>query len=430
MVSSEVTQALVTARQSYGRLLALLASRSGDLAGSEDALAEAFAQAVETWPKPDKGVPSNPEAWLMAVAKNRQLDVWRSAAHQTSVPLIEEEIEDVLVTDVDHDAIPDERLKLLFVCAHPAIDSALRAPLMLQTVLGIEADAIGAAFLVPTATMAQRLVRVKRKIKDAGIPFETPSQSDMPARLESVLEAIYGAYSIGWQDWLGMVEPIVEHRVDHRVEQSVGGPDDSLAEESRYLANLLAQLLPDEPEVLGLASYVALASSRRNARFDAKGNFVPLDKQDTALWNSERIAFGEELLQTASRLGKFGRFQLEAAIESVHIHRRKSGTTDWASLTLLYEGLLRLAPSVGAAVARAVAVGHAQGYVQGLAALEQIPEEMRLRFQPAWVAKAHLLEMGGDLVGALAATSTAIEFTKDTKLRDFLFSQQRRLANS
>jgi predicted RNA polymerase sigma factor len=342
MVSSEVTQALVSARQSYGRLLALLASRSGDLAGSEDALAEAFAQAVETWPRPDKGVPSNPEAWLMAVAKNRQLDVWRSAAHQTSVPLIEEEIEDVLVTDVDHDAIPDERLKLLFVCAHPAIDSALRAPLMLQTVLGIEADAIGAAFLVPTATMAQRLVRVKRKIKDAGIPFETPSQSDMPARLESVLEAIYGAYSIGWQDWLGMVEPMVdhsvEHRVDHKVEQSDGGPDDSLAEESRYLANLLAQLLPDEPEVLGLASYVALASSRRNARFDAQGNFVPLDKQDTALWNSERIAFGEELLQTASRLGKFGRFQLEAAIESVHIHRRKSGTTDWASLTLLYEG--------------------------------------------------------------------------------------------
>jgi predicted RNA polymerase sigma factor len=420
MTASEVAQALVKAlvkaRQSYGRLLALLASRSGDLAGSEDALAEAFAQAVETWPKPDKGVPTNPEAWLMAVAKNRQLDVWRTAAHQTSVPLIEEEVEDVLITDIDHDAIPDERLKLLFVCAHPAIDSALRAPLMLQTVLGLEADAIGAAFLVPTATMAQRLVRVKRKIKDAGIPFQTPSQSDMPARLESVLEAVYGAYSVGWQDWLGSIE------------QGNRGPDDSIAEEARYLANLLAQLLPEEPEVLGLASYVALASSRRNARFDSQGNFVPLDQQDTSLWNSDRIRFGETLLQTASSMGNFGRFQLEAAIESVHIDRRKSGNTDWASLTLLYEGLFRLAPSVGAAVARAVAVGHAQGSMQGLAALEQIPEDMRTRFQPAWVAKAHLLEMGGYLAGAISAIGAAIDLTKDAKLREHLLRQQDRLA--
>jgi predicted RNA polymerase sigma factor len=415
MTASEVAQALVNARQSYGRLLALLASRSGDLAGSEDALAEAFAQAVETWP--NKGVPTNPEAWLMAVAKNRQLDVWRSAAHQTSVPLIEEEVEDVLITDIDHDAIPDERLKLLFVCAHPAIDSALRAPLMLQTVLGLEAEAIGAAFLVPTATMAQRLVRVKRKIKDAGIPFETPSQSDMPARLESVLEAIYGAYSIGWQDWLGSIE------------QSDRGPDDSFAEEAHYLANLLAQLLPDEPEVLGLASYVALASSRRNARFDSLGNFVTLDQQDTSIWNSDRIRFGETLLQTASSMGKFGRFQLEAAIESVHIDRRRSGSTDWASLTLLYEGLLRSAPSMGAAVARAVAVGHAQGYIQGLGALEQIPEDMRTRFQPAWVAKAHLLEMGGDFVAALKAIDDAITLTIDIKLREYLLKRRLELHN-
>jgi predicted RNA polymerase sigma factor len=415
MTASEVAQALVNARQSYGRLLALLASRSGDLAGSEDALAEAFAQAVETWPKPDKGVPTNLDAWLMAVAKNRQLDVWRSAAHQTSVPLIEEEVEDVLITDVDHDAIPDERLKLLFVCAHPAIDPALRAPLMLQAVLGLEADAIGAAFLVPTATMAQRLVRVKRKIKDAGIPFETPSQSDMQARLESVLEAIYGAYSVGWQDWLGCIE------------QSNRGADDSIAEEARYLANLLAQLLPEEPEVLGLASYVALASSRRNARFDSHGNFVPLDQQDTSLWNSDRMAFGETLLQTASSMGKFDRFQLEAAIESVHIDRKRSGNTDWASLTLLYEGLLRLAPSVGAAVARAVAVGHAQGSVQGLAALEQIPEDMRARFQPAWVAKAHLLELDGNFVMALKAIDSAIALTNDPKLKEYLLKRRSEL---
>jgi predicted RNA polymerase sigma factor len=415
VTQADITQAIVKARQSYGRLLALLASRSGDLAGSEDALAEAFAQAVETWPKPDKGVPTNPQAWLMTVAKNRQLDVWRSVAQQTSAPLIEEEVEDVLITDFDHDAIPDERLKLLFVCAHPAIDSALRAPLMLQTVLGLEAEAIGAAFLVPTATMAQRLVRVKRKIKDAGIPFQTPSQSDMPSRLESVLEAIYGAYSIGWQDWLGSIE------------QCDRGPDDSIAEEACYLASLLARLLPDEPEVLGLASYTALASSRRGARFDSHGNFVPLDLQDTSLWDSDRIRFGETLLQTASSKGKLGRFQLEAAIESVHIDRSKSGNTDWASLTLLYEGLLRFAPSVGAAVARAVAVGHAQGYVQGLAALEQIPEGIQARFQPAWVAKAHFLEMGGDFVTALEAIENAIVLTIDPKLKEYLLKRRSEL---
>jgi predicted RNA polymerase sigma factor len=410
-----VESAIVNARHAYGRLLALLAARSGDLAGSEDALAAAFAQALETWP--DKGTPSNPVAWLMAVAKNRQLDVWRSAAHQTNVPLIEEEIEDMLMTQQDHDAIPDERLKLLFVCAHPAIDSALRAPLMLQTVLGIEADAIATAFLVPTATMAQRLVRVKRKIKDAGIPFQTPSQSDMPERLESVLEAIYGAYSIGWQDW----------RVSG--DDADLNPDESLAEESLYLAHLLAQLLPHEPEVLGLASYVALASSRRPARFDAHGDLVPLDKQDTALWNAERIALGEKLLQTASAMGKLGRFQLEAAIESFHIHRLQLGMADWASLALLYEGLVSLAPSVGAAVARSVAVGQAQGYLQGLAALAQIPEDRRLGFQPAWVAKSHLLELGGQTPAAHEAMDQAIALTKDAKLRAYLITQQRRLAN-
>jgi predicted RNA polymerase sigma factor len=410
-----IESTIVNARHSYGRLLALLASRSGDLAGSEDALAAAFAQALETWP--DKGVPSNPVAWLMAVAKNRQLDVWRSAAHQINVPLIEDEIEDMLMTHLDHDAIPDERLKLLFVCAHPAIDSALRAPLMLQTVLGLEADAIAAAFLVPTATMAQRLVRVKRKIKDAGIPFQTPSQSDMPERLESVLEAIYGAYSIGWQDWL-----VSGDVADHN-------PDESLADEARYLANLLVELLPNEPEVLGLAGYLALASSRRNARFDANGNFVPLDKQDTALWNLERIALGEHLLQAAGALSKLGRFQLEAAIESLHIHRRQTSTDDWASLALLYEGLLRLAPSVGAAVARSVAVGKAQGYLQGLAALEQIPEDRRLGFQPAWVAKSHLLELGRQIPAAIEAIDQAIALSKDTKLQAYLITQQRRLAN-
>jgi predicted RNA polymerase sigma factor len=405
----QVTEAVIAARHSYGRLLALLAARSGDLAGAEDALAEAFAQALETWP--ENGVPKNPEAWLMTVAKNRQLDVWRSAAERTRVDLteeaidqtIEQTIEMTMAPDVDRDAIPDERLKLMFVCAHPAIDAALRAPLMLQTVLGIDAQVIGAAFLVPGSAMAQRLVRVKRKIREAGIPFQTPSQSDMPERLESVLEAVYGAYAIGWSDT-----------------QLSGNTDDSLAEESRFLANLLAHLMPDEPEVLGLASYVSLASARRQARFDSEGRFVPLADQDTRLWDAKKIEWGERLLLRARSMKVIGRFQLEAAIESVHTSRLRTGTTDWPSLALLYEGLMRISPNLGAAVARAVAVGHSVSPAQGLAALEAGFANEKDTFQPVWVARAHLHFLARQYDQAVAAIDQAIRLTTDSKLNAHL----------
>jgi predicted RNA polymerase sigma factor len=404
-------QAVVEARQHYGRLLALLASRSGDLAGAEDALAEAFESALRVWPA--KGVPSQPEAWLFTVAKNRQLDQWRSAASQTSVPLNEEEIEDMFVTEQDRETIPDERLKLMFVCAHPAIDSALRAPLMLQTVLGLEADAIGAAYLVPATAMAQRLVRIKKKIKEAAIPFVAPNQSDMPGRLEAVLEAIYGAYSIGWSDAEGV---------------AING--DNLAEESRYLANLLAQLLPEEPEVLGLASYVSLASARRAARVDAAGHFVPLDEQDCTLWDKKAIVWGERLLARARQLGGLGRFQLEAAIQSVHCCRANTVVTDWSALALLYEGLLRCAPSLGAAVARAVAVGRSQSAGEGLAALDAIEAKTILSFQPAWVARAHLLEKVGELKLAIQSIDQAIALTSESGSREYLQKQRLRYLKS
>jgi predicted RNA polymerase sigma factor len=395
------TDAVIAARQSYGRLLALLASRTGDVASAEDALADAFAQALETWPK--RGVPSSPEAWLMTVARNRQLDVWRSASVQTRVELAEEDFEQMYACDTDRDMIPDERLKLMFVCAHPAIDPTLRAPLMLQTVLGIDASVIGQAFLVPESAMAQRLVRVKRKIRDAAIPFHTPSQSDMPERLESVLEAVYGAYSIGWSDTL-----------------SADKGDDSLAGESRYLANLLAHLMPDQPEVLGLASYVSLASARSQARFDSLGRFVPLDEQDTGLWDVKQIEWGERLLVRAQAMNSVGRFQLEAAIQSVHTHRAKRGTTDWPSLALLYEGLMRIAPSAGTAVARAVAIGQANGPQAGLVALDAQFTTQATAFQPAWVARAHLLFLQHRFAEAIAALDEAIRLTTDSRIRAHL----------
>jgi predicted RNA polymerase sigma factor len=394
------------ARESYGRLLALLASRSGDLAGAQDALADAFRSALETWGA--KGVPYNPEAWLFTVARNRQHDMRGSAAARTSVPLNEEEIDAMFLTQTpaDRDAIPDDRMKLLFVCAHPAIDSAMRAPLMLQTVLGIEADVIARAFLVPAAAMAQRLVRVKRKIKEAVIPFELPSRSDMAERLEAVLEAIYGAFAIGWE------------RVEGDGPADVA--DEDLADEARYLADLLTRLLPDDAEVLGLAACISLSNARRAARVSASGAYVPLESQDTARWDAKQIAWGERLLQRAQKLNAVGRFQLEAAIQSVHVARAQSGVTDWAALALLYEGLMQLAPSIGTAVGRAIAIGHAQNAAAGLAALDQIEVGVREQFQPAWAARAHLLTLAKQPLEAVAALDRAIALTQSERVKQDL----------
>jgi predicted RNA polymerase sigma factor len=411
------------ARDSYGRLLALLASRSGDLAGAQDALADAFHSALQTWPA--QGVPTNPEAWLLTVARNRQRDVHGSAAHRTSVPLVEEEIDAMFLTaaEVDNDAIPDDRMKLLFVCAHPAIDSSLRAPLMLQTVLGLDAEVIARAFLVPASAMAQRLVRVKRKIKDARIPFELPSRSDLSERLEAVLEAIYGAFSIGWD--IPATAPTTAPSPDPAqgaIATDLGAND--LADEARYLADLLARLLPGNPEVLGLAAWVSLCNARRLARVSPAGHYVPLQEQDTALWCSTQIAWGELLLQRAHAAGAVGRFQLEAAIQSVHIDRARTGLTDWPALALLYEGLMRLAPAVGTAVARAVAVGEAQNPAAGLAALDLIEPSAREAFQPAWAARAHLLRLQGQWPLALAALDRALALAPNERVQQQLQRQR------
>lgn len=392
------------ARESYARLVAVLAASTGDLALAEDALADAFAAALERWPV--SGIPDNPEGWLITVARNRQRDVWKSAASRTSAPL-DPAMEVVAaageagaeLTDpfdaVDPLRIPDRRLELCFTCAHPAIDAAARTPLILQAVLGFDAAQIAAAYAVPTATMAQRLTRAKRRIARARIPFVVPDRRAMPERLPAVLEAVYGCAAITWRD-----------------------DADSLAGEARHLAVTLAGLLEREPEAWALAALVTLSLARPRS-----GPYVPLEAQPTASWDDRLIDEGEAHLRRAAALrgsAAPGRFELEAAIQAAHLDRRRTGSVDWAAIRTLYSALLAVAPSLGAQVAAAAVIGRTDGATAGLAALPPGGEA----FQPWWATRAELLRRAGRDAEADLAYARAIELAREAELRAFLESRR------
>lgn len=394
------------ARDSRARLLAFLAARTHDVAAAEDALSEAFRTALESWPC--NGVPDNPEAWLLTAARRRLIDASRHAkVHAQATPELLTALDDAQsMTDAHEHAFPDERLKLLFVCAHPAIDAAARTPLMLQTVLGLDAARIASAFLVKPATMGQRLSRAKTKIRDAGIAFEIPRADELPSRIEAVLEAIYAAYGSGWDDIAG---------ADPRRK--------GLVSEALELGALLVRLLPDEPEVRGLSAMMLYCESRRDARRGRDGEYVPLTEQDTALWSKPMIERADRLLREAERMGRIGRFQLEAAIQAAHALRARTGRVEWEAIALLYEGLVRVAPTIGAQLGRAAAVAEARNAAGGWALLRAIPSDAVASYQPYWALAAHLLERMGRCDEAHAARERAIGLCEDPAMRAFLMQQ-------
>ena len=391
------------ARQSYGKLIAFLTARSRDVAAAEDALSEALASALRVWP--ERGIPANPEAWLLVAARRNLMQAARhrtvEANAQTTISIAFEEAEERM-NEAGNAIFPDERLKLLFACTHPAIDRSVHTALMLQTVLGIEAKTIARTFVVSPEAMSQRLVRAKVKIRDAGIPFAVPPRPTLPERLAAVLSAIYAAYGLGWD--------------------GLDGEDEhpSLAGEAIWLGRALLAVLPDEPEAVGLLSLMLHCEARRSARRDGSGRYVPLDEQDMAAWNAIMIAEADALLRKAGGFDRFGPFQCQAAIQSVHAARRLSGTTDWQALTTLYAALVMMKPTLGARVSQAAVIGRALSAAAGLEVLDRLDPRDVASYQPYWAVRAFLLTQAGDDTAAADANMTAIGLSDSPAVRDFL----------
>jgi RNA polymerase sigma-70 factor (ECF subfamily) len=389
-------------RDSYARLLAFLAARSRDVAGAEDALAEALKTALETWPR--TGVPEKPEAWLLVAARRKQVDAARYArVRMEAAPHVLAATQEAYEMTGKFMVFPDDRLKLLFVCAHPAIDASARTPMMLQTVLGLDAARIASAFLVQPSAMGQRLTRAKAKIRASGLGFELPEAKQLPERLDSVLEAIYAAYGSGWDDVAG---------ADARRK--------GLGAEAISLGRLLVQLMPDEPEAKGLLALMLHCDARRNARRTSDGQYVPLLEQDVTRWSKETIEEAERCLADAARAKRFGRFQFEAAIQSAHAQRARTGNTDWGAIALLYEGLVSLSPTIGARVGHSAAVAEGKGPEKGWSLLQAIPPSEVANYQPYWALAAHLLTGMRRSSEAAAAFNRAIGLCEDAATREFL----------
>ena len=396
------------ARRSYGKLVAFLSARTRDVSAAEDALSEAFAAALTEWPR--SSCPANPEAWLLLVARRKLIDLGR---RQRSGEIAADELRvltdglDAAAADADT-AIPDQRLALMFACAHPAIDPGIRSPLILQVVLGLDAATIASAFLMSPAAMSKRLVRAKDKIRQAGVPFRIPERAELPDRLDYVLDAIYAAFAEGWVDPTGA---------------DVARRD--LAEEALFLGRLVASLLPAEAEAPGLLALMLHAEARRHARRNADGDYVPLAEQNPAHWDARMIDEAEALLKHASTLGNVGRYQLEAALQSAHVDHRHTGHADWEAVVRLYDALFAISKSPVVAINRTLAIAELHGPDAALAALPDAANDARLlEYQPYWAARAELLTRTGAHDQARHAYEIAIGLERDPAVRRFLQRRQ------
>lgn len=391
--------AQAAARESYGRLVSYLAWQWRDLAAAQDAMGDALLKALEVWPL--DGVPASPDAWLLAVAKRQLLQMARHdrVRYDPAVTALLEQD----ATSEASPVVPDARLKLLFVCADPAVGEKMRIPLMLQSVLGLQVAEIAPALLVSPTALAQRLVRAKQKIRDTGLRFEEPEARELPERLHHVLESIYGAFGLSMDAVDG-----AEARVT------------DLCEEAIYLCSVVCKLMPDAPEAWGLLALMTFVQARRAAQADAQGNFVPLGQQDVRLWDRAAIVQADQWLWTAAQKREPGPYQMEAAVQSAHCHRLFTGTTPWAGIANLYQQINTHFPTQGSLVAGAVAMAEAGDVAAGLRQLDAMDQAMMKTFQPWWVAKANLLRRQGAGRTAQAAYQTAIGLTSQQKLREHL----------
>jgi RNA polymerase sigma-70 factor (ECF subfamily) len=388
------------ARLSHGRLAARLAARTGSLSAAMDALSDALVRALEVWPR--DGVPSRPEAWLMTVARNRAADAARAgqrgARAVAHLALLEDERHAMA-----HAVTPDRTLDLMFVCAHPAIDAGMRTPLMLQLVLGLDARRMAAAFLIPPATLGQRLTRARAKIEAARIGFELPEGDDLVPRLGPVLDAVYAAFTVGTDgDGAGDAKSA------------------SLAREALWLGSLVAARLPDQPEAQGLLALMLFTFARRGARVDASGCLVPLEAHDTRQWDGAMMDDAESSLRLAARMPTLGRYQIEAAIAAAHTARRHGTAPDPGEIVALYRGLVALHPSLGAEVGLAGALIEAGDAPAALAVLDAADPARAKDYQPWWAVRAHAQRHAGNGPGAAAAFDRAIALTADPAVRLFL----------
>ena len=349
---------------------------------------------------------------MLTVARRKLIDSVRrrrtGEAAGTQLQILAEGLEDAAAQAERDMQIPDKRLALLFACAHPAIEAGIRAPLMLQVVLGLDGETIASAFLVSPAAMRKRLSRAKEKIQQAGIPFSIPEREELPHRLDAVLEAIYAGFAEGWTDPSG-TDAI---RRD-------------LTDEAIFLARLVVELLPQEAEGLGLLALMLHAEARRPARRNAAGEYVPLAEQDPAQWNSQMIEEAEGLLYQASKLETIGRYQLEAALQSAHAYRRRTGHNNWAEVVQLYDALFAITGSPVVAINRALAIAELHGPEAATEAIKDIATDERLiEYQPYWAARAELLSKTGAHDEARQAYEMAIGLERDMTVRAFLQKRQ------